>query len=154
MASKAKNAAREMEGACIASRLRMLSRVVSGLYNDAFRPLGLRVSQGHILVVITMLEERATPGRIASVLSLEKSTVTRDVERMVRNGWLEKVPGQDARSYRLRLSTAGRRMLEKALPAWRRAQAQTERLLGSAGSATLGGLTIAAINGLARQIRG
>ena len=35
---------------CIAVRLRMLNRVVTNIYDDALRPLGLKVSQMNILV--------------------------------------------------------------------------------------------------------
>ena len=37
-------------GACIAVRLRLLNRVVTNLYDDALRPLGLKMSQLNILV--------------------------------------------------------------------------------------------------------
>ena len=36
---------------CIAVRLRLLNRVVTNLYDDALRPLGLKVSQLNLLVV-------------------------------------------------------------------------------------------------------
>src|SRR6184192_343492 len=39
----------------IAVRLRLLNRVVTNLYDDALRPLGLKVSQLNILVVTARL---------------------------------------------------------------------------------------------------
>ena len=36
---------------CIAVRLRLLNRVVTNFYDDALRPLGLKVSQLNILIV-------------------------------------------------------------------------------------------------------
>jgi hypothetical protein len=35
---------------CVAVRLRMLNRVITNIYDDAFRPLDLKVSQFSILV--------------------------------------------------------------------------------------------------------
>ena len=40
---------------CIAVRLRMLNRVVTNVYDEAMRPLGLKVSQLNILVVTAKL---------------------------------------------------------------------------------------------------
>jgi len=40
---------------CIAVRLRLLNRVVTNFYDDALRPLGLKVSQLNILIVTVKL---------------------------------------------------------------------------------------------------
>ena len=37
---------------CVAGHLRILNRVVTNIYDDAFRPLGLKVSQANILIVV------------------------------------------------------------------------------------------------------
>ncbi len=72
---------------CIAGRLRMLSRVVTGLYNDAFAPAGVTFAQGGLLMHIF-----AQPGIRQSVLSAQlqigKSALSRDIQLMQRNGWL------------------------------------------------------------------
>ena len=50
---------------CIAVRLRLLNRVVSSFYDDALRPLGLKVSQMNILTVTAKLG-LARPARSAT----------------------------------------------------------------------------------------
>src|SRR6187401_1953281 len=82
---------------CIAVRLRLLNRVVTGLYDDALRPLGLKVSQLNILVVAAKLG-LARPVEVCEILQLDTSTLSRNVERMRAHDWLEVVPGEDARS--------------------------------------------------------
>jgi DNA-binding MarR family transcriptional regulator len=52
---------------------------------------------------------------------------------MRANGWLEEVAGDDARVHSYRLTEAGRSLLDKSIPAWRRAQRKALRLLGDAG---------------------
>src|SRR5437660_3291659 len=81
---------------CIAVRLRLLNRVVTNLYDDALRPLGLKVSQLNILVV-TAKFGLARPATVCELLQLDTSTLSRNVERMRAQGWLETVPGEDAR---------------------------------------------------------
>jgi len=123
-------------GTCIAVRLRLLNRVVTNLYDDALRPLGLKVSQLNILVVTAKLG-LAQPGKVCNILQLDTSTLSRNVERMRAKGWLEVVPGEDARTQPFRLTAQGRRLLERAVPAWEQAQQQAGKLLGDEGIAVL-----------------
>jgi DNA-binding MarR family transcriptional regulator len=121
---------------CIAVRLRLLNRVVTNLYDDALRPLGLKVSQMNILVVTAKLG-LARPVQVCDILQLDTSTLSRNVERMRAQGWLEVVSDEDARTQPFRLSSQGKRLIEKAIPAWEEAQRQAKELLGSEGTALL-----------------
>jgi DNA-binding MarR family transcriptional regulator len=121
---------------CIAVRLRLLNRVVTNLYDDALRPLGLKVSQLNILVVTAKLG-LARPAQVCEILHLDPSTLSRNVERMRAHGWLEVVPEEDARVHSFRLTPQGRRLIEKAVPAWDEAQRQAAELLGDEGVALL-----------------
>ena len=121
---------------CIAVRLRLLNRVVTNLYNDALRPLGLKVSQLNILIVTAKLG-LARPAQVCAILQLDASTLSRNVERMRAHGWLEVVPEEDARVQPLRLTPQGKRLIEKAVPAWQEAQRQAAELLGDEGIALL-----------------
>ena len=121
---------------CIAVRLRLLNRVVTNFYDDALRPLGLKVSQLNILVVTAKLG-LARPAQVCAMLQLDTSTLSRNVERMRAHGWLEVVPDEDARAQPFRLTSQGRRLIEKAVPAWEEAQRQAAELLGDEGLALL-----------------
>ena len=102
-------------------RLRLLNRVITNFYDDALRPLGLKVSQMNILVVTARLGV-ARPAQVCDILQLDMSTLSRNVERMQAHGWLEVVPEEDARSQPFRLTAQGKRLIEKAIPAWEKAQ--------------------------------
>jgi DNA-binding MarR family transcriptional regulator len=114
---------------CIAVRLRLLNRVVTNFYDEALRPLGLKVSQLNILIVTTRLG-LARPAQVCEILQLDTSTLSRNVERMRAHGWLEVVPDEDARTQPFRLTVRGKRLIEKAVPAWEEAQRQATELLG------------------------
>jgi DNA-binding MarR family transcriptional regulator len=133
---KFRRAADAIAGECVAVRLRKLNRVVTNLYDEALRPLGLKVSQLHILVVTAKLGV-AQPAKVCDLFQLDTSTVSRNVERMRARGWLEVVPGADARTQSFRLTPQGRRKLEQAFPAWEQAQQQAEVQLGESGVALL-----------------
>lgn len=114
---------------CVAVRLRMLNRVVTNIYDDALRPLDLKVSQMNILVATVKLGT-ARPIEVCEHLHLDVSTLSRNVERMKARGWLEVVPDEDGRSQPFRLTRQGRRLLEKAIPAWSEAQQQVKKVFG------------------------
>jgi len=116
-------------GECIAVRLRMLNRAVTNLYDDALRPLGLKVSQMNILVAAAKMGT-ARPADVCDALHLDVSTLSRNVERMKARGWLEVVADEDGRAQPFQLTAQGRRLLEKAAPAWQEAQRQAKILLG------------------------
>ena len=121
---------------CIAVRLRLLNRVVTNFYDDALRPLGLKVSQLNILVVTARLGV-ARPAQVCVILQLDTSTLSRNVERMRAHRWLEVVPEEDARAQPFRLTPRGKRLIERAVPAWEKAQRQATELLGDEGIALL-----------------
>ena len=120
-------------GECLAARVRILNRAITSLYDEALRPLGVKVSQTNILVATAKLGV-ARPGRLCEILHMDTSTLSRNAERMVAQGWLEVVPDADARTQPLRVTDSGMKLLERALPAWEQAQAQARAMLGEAGA--------------------
>ena len=126
---KGKGAAAEVIRDCIATRLRMANRVITKVYDDALRPLGLKVSQ---MAMLAVAADRGLirQSEIGAELQLDDSTLSRNLELMRANGWLEEVPGDDLRVHSYRLTEAGGSLLDKAIPAWRSAQKEAKRLLG------------------------
>lgn len=114
---------------CIASRLRMINRAVSKLYDRALRQYGIRISQLNILVAVSQLGQ-ARQQDVCRILFMERSTVSRDIERMQTNGWLNVNVGEDARTSILRVTPAGKRLLEKIIPAWSIAQQRATVIFG------------------------
>lgn len=121
--------------ACIAVRLRLLTRRVTSIYNHELRPHGLTIGQMNILVVAFRLPA-ATQQSVSRALHLEKSTISRDVGRMCDRGWLIHTRN-DGRAVRLVVTAAGQQVLHQAFPAWVAAQKMSSTLLGSAGVASL-----------------
>jgi DNA-binding MarR family transcriptional regulator len=113
---------------CIAVRIRLLNRAITSLYDGALRPHGLRVGQLNLLVAIARLGS-ARAGELCRILRMDKSTLSRDLDVLRRRGWMdEDQPG--GRSRTLTISPAGTILLERVVPAWRRAQVQARRLIG------------------------
>ncbi len=125
-----KNTENTIASECIAMRLRMLNRVTTRIYDDALRSLGLRSAQLTILVAAAKLDV-ARPAELSERLQIEVSTLSRNLERMKENGWLEVVRDEDGRAQPLRLTRKGRALLERAKPKWDKAQLEIKQLLGA-----------------------
>lgn len=117
---------------CIGTRIRLLNRIVTKAYDDSLRPLGLRTAQQTILVAISLMKT-PTPRQLERRLGLDKSTVSRNVERMRRRGWVESVSGEDGRSHHLKLTLKGEKLLGESTSAWEYAQNKMAFLLGKDG---------------------
>ena len=135
---------------CLAVRVRLLTRTIPGIYDEALRPLGLTTGQLNILVVVAKRGPVA-PGEVARKLNMEKSTVSRNIERMQRNGWLRVSPGDSGRTQTLALSPEGRRLLTRSLPLWKGAQARAAALLGQRGAKSIHSVGNAVWAHLARE---
>ena len=72
---------------CLGSTARLLSRVISGVYDDALAKVGLKVSQFSLLNAITNNKD-AGPAELAKSLAMDESTLSRNVARMCIRGWL------------------------------------------------------------------
>src|ERR1700678_439134 len=118
---------------CIAVRVRLINRVISGLYDEALRPFELRISQANILSAIRHVGE-VRPTDISRILRIEKSTLSRDVELMKQNGWLESDPPGGGRNQKIRLTSQGMKILARIEPSWEKAQAEAKLLIGEDGA--------------------
>ena len=94
------------------------------LFETKLRSHGLRATQFSVLAALAL--KGPTPVKeLAETLGLERTTLTRIGAVLERNGWVNTAPSEDARARPLRLTGAGRRKVEGAFPAWKKAQELT-----------------------------
>jgi DNA-binding MarR family transcriptional regulator len=133
VSKSAQSVADEIASECVMTRWRMTNRVLAAVYDEELRPFGLKSSQLSLLVAVT----KAGPVRrieLGRLLSLDPSTLTRNLAVMLKHGWIEEVPDDgDQRGAPLTTTAMGRKLLERIEPAWRRAQARAKKMLGSSG---------------------
>ena len=133
---------------CIAYRIRALNRVITHLYDSALKPFGITVNQTTMLAMLTLVG-KAGPGEIGRVLHMEKSTISRNLERMRKNGWIEVNAGDSGPVRIVTVTLAGRKLLAALYPEWEEAQAAAARILGDEGIAAV--QTLHAAVGQARR---
>jgi len=114
---------------CMCASFRRSARALTQLYDEALRPLGLRVTQFTILQALERTGE-VTQGLLGEVLVMDSTSLSRTLKIMTGHGWVAERRGEDRRERRLRLSPAGVRQLKRALAVWEEAQARLRRRIG------------------------
>jgi DNA-binding MarR family transcriptional regulator len=132
----ATNAADRIAGECLGTRVRLLNRTITGIYDDALRPMGLTSGQLNLLVVVAK-RGPLSPGEVAKRMNMEKSTVSRNLDRMRQNGWVRVGQSGAGRKQVLTLTRSGRNLIEKCLPAWDEAQTRARAMLGRGGAKSI-----------------
>lgn len=114
---------------CTHLKLRRLGRVVARHYEAVLAGSGLRINQYSLLSAVVKLGPVGL-GELASVLRLDGSTLSRNLQPLIEQGLVELRPGDDARS-RLAVATeAGRAARAEAQRMWKQAQLALNERLG------------------------
>ncbi len=114
---------------CACFNLRKAARAVTQLYDEALRPAGLRATQFALLVVV----RRAGPvsvTRLAEHTVMDRTTLTRNLELLQKQGLIEVAAGKDRRTRIVTITAQGNAALAEALPFWQKAQSQVVNSLG------------------------
>ena len=120
---------------CNCLALRRAARQVARRYDEALKPLELSNGQFSILAALGQMEMAGTQ-RIGEVLGMDRTTVTAALKPLQRRDLVEQVASEaDLRTRSVRLTRAGRRLLDQALPLWAQVQSLVEAELGGARSA-------------------
>lgn len=111
-------------------RIRLIGRTVTGLYDGALERHGVTIAQVNLLAALGKVGP-CPPARLGEVLQLERSTVSRNLHLLLKQGWIEAAVS-DAKGMReVVLTGAGRAKIESVMPEWRQAQEQAAQLLGA-----------------------
>ena len=110
-------------GDCVSYRLRRAARTAARFYDMALKPCGLRNTQFTLLASLRRFKE-ANIGDLSEALAIDGTTLTRNLNLLVKKGLVENFGMDDGRVRNLRLSELGNAMFEEALPLWQEAQHQ------------------------------
>ena len=119
----------EMSDVCACQSLRKAARVVTQVYDDVLRPTGLRATQLPILVALGG-RGPLTVNSLAKVVVNDPTTVTRNLRPLEQRGLLRTRAGEDRRERIAMLTDRGKKVLARAVPLWKAAQARMVRDLG------------------------
>jgi DNA-binding MarR family transcriptional regulator len=114
---------------CLCLAAQRAARALARRFDEALRPVGLTNGQFSLLMSLNR-PEPASMGSVASLLAMDRTTLTANLKPLERRGLVETgVDPEDRRGRRVTLTDAGHQLLSAAVPLWERTHAQTERLL-------------------------
>jgi DNA-binding MarR family transcriptional regulator len=113
---------------CTCSSLRKLTRTVTRLYDQHLADAGLKTTQYSLLKNIDL--EPLPIAELAERLSMERTTMTRNLKPLIDAGWVELKAGSDSRQRIPIITKAGRDRIKLAKQAWKRAQIELQKTMG------------------------
>jgi DNA-binding MarR family transcriptional regulator len=122
---------REVRDRCLCLHAQRAARALARRFDAAFRPLGLTSGQFSLLMSLNRAEP-AGLGAVAALLAMNRTTLTAGLKPLERRGLVAiAADARDRRNRRLTLTPDGRALLARALPLWRRTQAEVDVALGA-----------------------
>ncbi len=115
---------------CTNFKLRQLSRRVTQHYDAQVAQAGLKTTQYSLLSHVLKLGP-IRPGDLADAMTMDASTLTRNLKPLIAAGWVELGAGADGRSRLVRATDAGRDKRAEAKRHWRAAQDSFNETLGT-----------------------
>jgi DNA-binding MarR family transcriptional regulator len=106
---------------CVCSAARRRSRDLTRAFEKAMRGAGMRGTQFTLLATLVQTGPIPTT-RLADLQGLERTTLTRNLRLLVRDGFVQIDEGEDRRVRKVAITPAGEEAARRAYPFWKRAQ--------------------------------
>ena len=114
---------------CLCLHVQRAARALARRFDQALRPIGMTNGQFSLMVALNRPEP---PGisAVASLLAMDRTTLTAALKPLWRRGLVRIKPDPaDRRGRRMMLTAKGRKLLVRAVPIWKKTHAKVERLL-------------------------
>ena len=115
---------------CMLGRLRMLSRLVTRMFEHALADCGLKAGQLTLLAMVAQYQPIAA-NQLARRILLDKSTLSRDLAVLNKHGLINQQ--KTGRNQVLTLSEKGRQLLDNVWPVWQQTHQKLQALVGPEG---------------------
>jgi DNA-binding MarR family transcriptional regulator len=114
---------------CLCLHVQRAARALARRFDEVLRPFGLTNGQFSLLMSLNR-PEPPSMGPVASLLAMDRTTLTAALKPLERRGLVEVLRDQsDRRTRILKLTDNGRNLLAHALPLWKRAHEEVEQLV-------------------------
>lgn len=124
-----KKAMRRIGLECLGFNVRKAARVLAKAFDEALAPCGLKNTQFSMLVGLHV-RGPVNVQAFSDLLKMDRTTLTRNLGPLERQGLICITPGSDRRSRTIALTDAGEKLLQQAVPLWQQLQ---QRLVDGLG---------------------
>jgi DNA-binding MarR family transcriptional regulator len=130
---------RMVRDCCLCLHVQRAARALARRFDEVFRPLDLTNQQFSLMMSLNRPEP---PGMaaVAAVLAMDRTTLTAALKPLERRGLVEvTVDPDDKRGRLLVLTSAGRKLLARAMPIWTSTHAELDARLADGAAELLRG---------------
>ena len=114
---------------CLCLHVQRAARALARRFDEVLRPFELTNGQFSLLMSLNR-PEPPPMGPVASLLAMDRTTLTAALKPLERRGLVKVLRDQsDRRTRILKLTDNGRDLLTRALPVWKRTHDEVEQLL-------------------------
>ena len=114
---------------CTCFRVRRAARRVTQIYSRHLAPTGLKISQFSLLGFVSG-QGPVTIGRLSELLATDRTTLTRNLAPLLKQGLVERTASGDRRRHELVATPDGRALFKRALPLWAAAEQEVRTAMG------------------------
>lgn len=111
-----------MQASCACLQARGKARSLTQAYDRILAPSGLKITQFSLVSIL--LAGPSTIGELAEAVNIDRTTLTRGLAPLEREGFITINDGTDARMRVIALTDYGKATTLKAVSLWKLAQAQ------------------------------
>jgi DNA-binding MarR family transcriptional regulator len=116
----------EVRDTCLCLHVQRGARALARRFDEAFRPLELTHGQFSLMMSLNR-PEPPTVSDVADLIGMDRTSLTAKLKPLERRKLVRvEIDAQDRRTRRLILTDAGRALLARAVPIWRKTHAQLE----------------------------
>lgn len=130
MADKKFNLANAIEcSACTCFNARKIARVITQVFDEAFKKIRFRSTQFNPLVMI-FARGPVTVNELSEYLVMDRTTLGRNLKPLEREGLIKITAGEDRRQKLISITDKGMKILAKAFPVWQETQKKVLKQIG------------------------
>src|SRR6202046_5215069 len=119
----------KVRDSCLCLHVQRAARALARRFDEALRPIDLTNGQFSLLMSLNR-PEPPPMGAVASLLAMDRTTLTAALKPLERRGLVKVSPDpSDRRSRILQLTGKGQQLLASAVPVWESTQREVERLI-------------------------
>jgi DNA-binding MarR family transcriptional regulator len=114
---------------CACANIRRVDRAITQFFDRSLAHCNLHITQFTLLATVAAASP-ITIQRLAEIMVMDRTTLTRNLEPLTRQGLVRVEMGEDRRTRVIQLTQSGEETLEKAFPYWQEAQKRITEMLG------------------------
>ena len=116
---------------CIGGKVRRIALITSAVFRKYYAPFNITDSQASLLFILTQFGDK-TQKELTEITKLEKSTLNRNLKRLIEHGYLSKDDFP-----KIKINLAGKILVNRIVPEWKKAMKEITEKLSEQGLQSL-----------------